>query len=158
MRRFESGSINSSVFSLVQVILGAGILTFPYCFMQNGIIPGLALLLVGGIMSGYTGVLLIRASDYTKYTKYEDIAHELYGRSAGIAATILFLLALLSANISYTVYVSTFHFNPIDANEHTKHPQALHHRYRTHPTRVHARHKTWAYVLGRYHFCKYEFQ
>lgn len=74
--------------------------------MENGVIIGLGLLLIGGLISGYTGLLLIWASDYAKYTKYEDIAHELYGRSFGIANTILILLALLASNISYTVYVS----------------------------------------------------
>lgn len=127
MRRFESGSLNSSVFSLVQVILGAGILTFPYSFMENGILPGIALLLLGGLLSGYTGILLIRASDYTKYTKYEDIAHELYGRTVGIVTLVIFLLALLSTNISYTVYVRcSFIISIIDANEHYKYPCNIH--------------------------------
>jgi amino acid permease len=105
-RNFESGSTNSSVFSLITVILGAGILTFPYAFMQNGIIPATLLLLIAGVISWYTGILLIHASDYAQQTKYEDIAHVLYGRKFGIATTFLIVMALLASNISYTVYVS----------------------------------------------------
>lgn len=71
------------MFSLVTVIVGAGILTFPYAFMQNGIIPATLLLLVAGGISWYTGMLIVYASDYTKQNKYEDIAHILYGRKFG---------------------------------------------------------------------------
>jgi amino acid permease len=74
--------------------------------MENGLVLGTILIILGGILSGYTGTMLIRSSNHAGYIKFEDIAHELYGRSFGIANTIFILLALIATNISYIVYVS----------------------------------------------------
>ena len=46
--------------------------------------------------------------DYTGKYKYEDIATSLFGRKFGIVTTVLALMTILSANISYTVYVTYF--------------------------------------------------
>jgi len=57
--KFSNGSINTSVFSTIQVTLGAGILTFPYAIMENGVIWGSFLIFFGGFVSWYVTSLLI---------------------------------------------------------------------------------------------------
>jgi amino acid permease len=106
--RFADGGINASVFSLIQVTLGAGILTFPYAIMENGIVLGTVLILFGGWISWYTGMLLIEAAEHCGRVRYEDIALALYGRKFAIATAILNLLALIGFNMSYIVYVRTY--------------------------------------------------
>lgn len=104
--RFADGGINASVFSLIQVTLGAGILTFPYAIMENGIVLGIVLILIGGWISWYTGMLLIQAAEHCGRIRYEDIAFVMYGRKTAIATAIFNLLALIGFNMSYIVYVS----------------------------------------------------
>ena len=106
-RRFEDGDVNSSVFSLIQVTLGAGLLTFPYAIMQNGIVIGSVLIALGGLVSWYTGMLLISASAHTNKITYEEIAEVLYGKKFAIVTAIMNLLALLGFNMSYVVYLQT---------------------------------------------------
>ena len=103
--KFEHGSVNASVFSLIHTIIGAGLLTFPYAFMQNGLIFALLLVVFSSTVSWYTGMLLVHASEASTKSKYEDIAYVLYGRRFSVATTVLILIALLGNTISYTVYV-----------------------------------------------------
>jgi amino acid permease len=76
--------------------------------MENGVVLGLILILIGGWISWYTGMLLIRASEYCGRVRYEDIAFTMYGRKMAIVTAILNLMALIGFNMSYIVYVSRF--------------------------------------------------
>ena len=103
--KFANGSINASVFSTIQVTLGAGILTFPYAIMENGVIWGAMLIFFGGFVSWYVTMLLILASEHCGRVRYEDIALVMYGRKFAIVTAILNLVTLLGFNMSYIVYV-----------------------------------------------------
>jgi amino acid permease len=105
--KFAPGSINSSVFSAIQVTLGAGILTFPYAIMENGVIWGTILVFIGAFVSWYIASLLILASDHCGKVRYEDIALVMYGRKFAIFTSILILVSLLGINMSYIVYMQT---------------------------------------------------
>jgi Transmembrane amino acid transporter protein len=144
--KFKHGSINSSVFSLVQVILGAGILTFPYAFMQNGLIFTVILLSISATISIYTGILLIQASDLSGKSKYEDIAHVLFGRTFGIITTVLILMALLASNISYTVYVRYFSSEEVVANGNAQYHWTFHGHQRS--PKLYGANLKWPQVLG----------
>ena len=74
--------------------------------MENGIVFGIVLILIGGWISWYTGMLLISASEHCGRVRYEDIAYTMYGRKMAIFTAILNLLALIGFNMSYIVYVS----------------------------------------------------
>ena len=104
--RFADGGINASVFSLITVTLDNGILTFPYAIMENGVVLGIVLILIGGWISWYTGMLLIQAAEHCGRVRYEDIAFVMYGRKTAITTAIFNLLALIGFNMSYIVYVS----------------------------------------------------
>jgi amino acid permease len=73
--------------------------------MQNGVVLGTFLILLGGVVSWYTGMLLIEASEHTSRVRYEDIAKSLYGRNFAIATAVMNVVALVGFNMSYTVYV-----------------------------------------------------
>ena len=85
--------------------LGAGILTFPYAIMENGIVLGVFLTVLGGVVSWYCGMLLIMASSETNRVRYEDIANLLYGKKFAMATAAMNVLALVGFNMSYIVYV-----------------------------------------------------
>lgn len=53
--QMREGSMNSSVFSLVIICLGTGTLTIPYAFFENGFAGGTACILLGGLLSVFTG-------------------------------------------------------------------------------------------------------
>lgn len=54
-RNVEPGSVNSSVFSLIIICMGAGTITIPYVFYENGLILGTIFIMFGGSLSLFTG-------------------------------------------------------------------------------------------------------
>ena len=58
-RKFRAGGVKGSIFTLMSAILGAGILTLPYAVYANGLILGPLLILIGALLSYYTGYLLV---------------------------------------------------------------------------------------------------
>ncbi len=78
----HAGSIGSSVFSIIIICLGAGTLSIPYTFYENGVILGTLLLAFGGILSIYTGYLLVVACDRLNVKTYEEIALKTLGKKA----------------------------------------------------------------------------
>ena len=79
MNIVEPGNINSSVFSLIIICMGAGTITIPYIFYENGVFFGGILLLFGGSLSIFSGFLIASAADATGGKSYEEIAYILYG-------------------------------------------------------------------------------
>lgn len=105
-RKFRAGGTSGSVFSLMAATLGAGTLTFPYAIKENGIVWGTILILLGAILSYYTGMLLVVVSNHTKRHRYEDMAMALYGKGFSVFTSVCNLICLMGFIMSYIVYVS----------------------------------------------------
>ncbi|CDW80480.1 UNKNOWN [Stylonychia lemnae] len=103
-RKFRAGGTSGSIFSLVAATLGAGTLTFPYAIMQNGIAWGSILVVLGAMISYYTGMLLVIVSNHTNRHRYEDHAEILFGRKMAIFTSIMNLFCLMGFIMSYIVY------------------------------------------------------
>eukprot|EP00347_Sterkiella_histriomuscorum_P011277 403373068 len=104
-RKFRAGGTSGSIFSLVAATLGAGTLTFPYCIKENGIAWGCILVVLGALISYYTGMLLVIVSTKTNTNRYEDYAQVLYGRRMSIFTSIMNLFCLMGFIMSYIVYI-----------------------------------------------------
>jgi amino acid permease len=74
--------------------------------MLNGIALGLILIMLGAIISYYSGMLLVVASNYTGRHKYDAMAWELYGVKFSKLTSICNLVCLLGFVMSFIVYVS----------------------------------------------------
>lgn len=105
-RKFRPGGINGSMFSLIAATLGAGTITFPYAIWRNGIIWGAILVIVGALVSFYTGMLIVTCANVTKKNRYEDIAMTLYGPKMYKASGIMNIICLGGFGITYIVFVA----------------------------------------------------
>ena len=104
-RKFRAGGTSGSVFSLIAATLGSGTIAFPYAVMMNGYILGPLLILLGAGISYYTGMLIVRCSEKTDRTRYEDIALAIYGKRVARFTSFCNLTCLLGFTFSYIVYV-----------------------------------------------------
>jgi len=104
-RKFRAGGTSGSVFSLVAVTLGSGTLSFPYVVEQNGYILGPLLIIIGALISYYTGMLIVKCAEATGRTRYEDIALQIYGPRAARWTSIANLVCLIGLTFSYVTYV-----------------------------------------------------
>lgn len=76
---FKPGSVPSSIFNLIVICLGSGTITVPFVFYATGPILGSILIIVMGILSYYTGVLIAYCAAMTGADSFEAIAFKLYG-------------------------------------------------------------------------------
>ena len=102
---FRAGGTAGSIFSLIAATVGSGTLGFSYCVMKNGYILGPIMIGLGACISYYTAMLIVKASEATKRTRYEDIALALFGKRMSLATSILNLVCLIGFTFSYVVYV-----------------------------------------------------
>ena len=104
--KLRPGGQSGSVLSLIAATVGAGTLAFPYAILENGIAFGGALILFGALISYYSGMLLVEASNYTRKHRYEDISRALYGPKFSRFTSFCNLACLLGFAMSFIVYVS----------------------------------------------------
>ena len=72
---------------------------------MNGYILGPVLIIIGAILSYYTGMLIVKSADFTGRTRYEDIALALFGPKMARFTSFLNLTCLIGFTFSYIVYV-----------------------------------------------------
>ena len=106
--KLRPGGQSGSILSLIAATVGAGTLAFPYAILENGIAFGSFLILVGALISYYSGMLLVEASNYTRKHKYEDMARVLYGHKFARLTSFCNLACLLGFAMSFIVYVSSY--------------------------------------------------
>lgn len=104
----RKGSTNSSVFSLVVVCLGAGTLTIPYAFFENGFVVGCLCIIVGGFLSAFTGYLVAYTSHKTGGSCFEEIALATYGAGAQKFTSVCMIPCNMGFVISYIVLFKSF--------------------------------------------------
>ena len=63
------------------------------------------LIIIGAGISYYTGMLIVRCSEKTGRTRYEDIALAIYGPKVARFTSFLNLMCLIGFTFSYIVYV-----------------------------------------------------
>ena len=105
--QMREGSTNASVFSLVTVCLGAGTLTIPYAFYQNGYVVGCLCILLGGGLSIFTGYLIAYTAHKTNASSYEEIALATYGPKWQKFTSCCMIPCNMGFIVSYAVLVSS---------------------------------------------------
>jgi amino acid permease len=103
--KLRAGGHHGSVMSLIAATVGAGTLAFPYAILQNGVAFGTFLIFMGAVISYYSGMLLVEASNHTLRHKYEEMARSLYGKKFARMTTFCNLACLLGFAMSFIVYV-----------------------------------------------------
>ncbi|XP_010543283.1 PREDICTED: vacuolar amino acid transporter 1-like isoform X2 [Tarenaya hassleriana] len=98
-------SFSQSVLNGVNVLCGLALLTMPYALKEGGWI-GLFVLLLFGIITCYTGILLKRCAESSPgLTTYPDIGHAAFGMTGRVIISILLYLELYIFAVATTVIV-----------------------------------------------------
>eukprot|EP00354_Favella_ehrenbergii_P011630 CAMPEP_0170467086 /NCGR_PEP_ID=MMETSP0123-20130129/10797_1 /TAXON_ID=182087 /ORGANISM="Favella ehrenbergii, Strain Fehren 1" /LENGTH=217 /DNA_ID=CAMNT_0010733365 /DNA_START=29 /DNA_END=682 /DNA_ORIENTATION=- len=106
--QMREGSAPASIFALVIICLGAGTLTIPYNFYQNGYIVGCVCILSGAILSSFTGYLMAYCAEKTNGSCYEEIALATYGPGWQKFTSICMIPTNLGFVITYVVLFKSF--------------------------------------------------
>lgn len=95
-------SFVGAVANMANAALGAGVLSFPYAFMNCGYILGPIVSLLFAFSMGFTLHVLAEASSLAQRGQYQTVVRELLGRTAGNIITVSMTLYLFG---SWYVYV-----------------------------------------------------
>jgi amino acid permease len=88
--------------------MGAGTITIPYVFYENGLILGTIFILFGGSLSLFTGYQIAYCAEKTGGRCYEEVAYKLYGTKGLQFTSFCNVLCNVGFLISYVVLVSNF--------------------------------------------------
>jgi amino acid permease len=83
--------------------MGAGTITIPYVFYENGLILGTIFVFFGASLSLYTGFLIAYCAEKTNGSCYEEIAYHLYGTKGMRFTSFCNILCNSGFLISYIV-------------------------------------------------------
>ncbi|CAL6004034.1 Amino_acid transporter [Hexamita inflata] len=98
-----TASIASSSFNLINTILGAGILTIPYCFSKTGWVVGIILQVATALISHYTFTSLCTGSQMSDSFDYSTIVKRILGRVAGYYSTFSLLIFTAFVMVSFCI-------------------------------------------------------
>jgi hypothetical protein len=118
--------VNSSVFSLVIICLGAGTTLTPSIFYYNGPIFDSFLILLLAFISFYTGYLIAYCAAITGGKSFEEIAFRLYGKKGLQFTSFCNILCNIGFLIGYlTIFKTTMPSLLIELFGRDKVPSAL---------------------------------
>lgn len=83
--------------------MGAGTITIPYVYYENGLILGTFFIFFGASLSLFTGYLIAYCSEKTGGSSYEEIAYKLYGSQGLKFTSFCNILCCIGFSISYIV-------------------------------------------------------
>ncbi|CAL5978838.1 Amino_acid transporter [Hexamita inflata] len=98
-----NASIASSSFNLINTILGAGILTIPYCFSKTGWVVGIILQVATALISHYTFTSLCTGSQMSNSFDYSTIVKNILGKYAGWYSTFSLLIFTAFVMVSFCI-------------------------------------------------------
>uniref|UniRef100_A0A0G4G815 Amino acid transporter transmembrane domain-containing protein n=1 Tax=Chromera velia CCMP2878 TaxID=1169474 RepID=A0A0G4G815_9ALVE len=100
-----SGSLFASIFNSVNVLVGVGLLSFPYCARLCGWVPSLALLCFFSVTTCWTGMILKECVDVDKkrFVGFPEMAEAAFGRPLRIVIFWMFSLELCTLAGMYLI-------------------------------------------------------
>lgn len=100
---FSSGSIKSSVFTMIVSIVGAGMLSLPYAMQQSGLLLGSVMFAFSAWASFYSLRILIMSATLTKQYSYGTLAEALLGPKSSTVIRIILILNMWGTVLGYLV-------------------------------------------------------
>ncbi|XP_075874180.1 putative sodium-coupled neutral amino acid transporter 6 isoform X2 [Nelusetta ayraudi] len=99
--RARGASFASSVFNLMNAIMGSGILGLAYAMANTGIIAFCILLIIVASLAAYSIHLLLKLCDQTGINSYEDIGEKALQKPGKVIAGVAIIIQNIGAMSSY---------------------------------------------------------
>ena len=93
----------ATILNLLNSLLGAGILGVPYAMQYIGLVPSCILLAIIAALSHLCTVLTVKLQRRANATGLDDLALKVLGKIGSVALSILSMLFLYSAEVSYLI-------------------------------------------------------
>ncbi|CAH3165602.1 unnamed protein product [Porites lobata] len=104
----RTGTVFSSIFTLVSTMIGGGILSLPFAFQQGGFILTSVILLCVLMASTHGAFLIINSKRYCqgKIKNVEDVANVAFGNKGKILTQVVFIVTLFLCSVAYWILIT----------------------------------------------------
>uniref|UniRef100_A0A3B3BJC2 Solute carrier family 38 member 6 n=1 Tax=Oryzias melastigma TaxID=30732 RepID=A0A3B3BJC2_ORYME len=99
--RSTGASFTSSVFNLMNAIMGSGILGLAYAMANTGIVSFCLLLMLVASLAAYSIHLLLKLCDYTGVNSYEDLGDRALKKTGQVLVGVTIIVQNIGAMSSY---------------------------------------------------------
>lgn len=97
------GTARSSVATLINSSVGAGVLSFPYAFRQLGWAAGVAALVVIAGVEAFTLYVLSRYAEHARCTTYSSLVRKMLGRGPALLMIAVLILYPFGSCVAYLI-------------------------------------------------------
>lgn len=100
-----------TIFNSINILIGVGLYSLSFGFKYSGLVYGVLLLLICGLVTGYSAILIGRCLKLNNsLLSYGDLAYYCYGSAAFIFVVVSFSLDLIGAAVALILLFSnSFH-------------------------------------------------
>ncbi|XP_068670207.1 uncharacterized protein [Montipora foliosa] len=104
----RTGTVFSSIFTLISTMVGGGILSLPFAFQQGGFIVTSVVLLCVLMASTHGAFLIINSKRYCqgKIRNVEDVAYIAFGNKGKILTQVVFIVSLFLCSVAYWILIA----------------------------------------------------
>lgn len=104
----RTGTVFSSIFTLVSTMVGGGILSLPFAFQEGGFIITSIILFCVLMASTHGAFLVINSKRYCqgKITNIEDVANIAFGNKGKILTQMVIIVTLFLCSVAYWILIT----------------------------------------------------
>lgn len=104
----RTGTVFSSIFTLISTMVGGGVLSLPFAFQQGGFIVTSVILLCVLMASTHGAFLIINSKRYCqgKIKNVEDVAYIAFGNKGKILTQVVFIVSLFLCSVAYWILIA----------------------------------------------------
>lgn len=106
--QLQKGALRGAIFSLVSTAIGAGCLTLPLVFKNEGIIMGIFLITLAIALCYYSLISIALAGEKHRVFSYTSLTHKALGRVWGTIVENAMILYVFGTIIGYQIMVGFF--------------------------------------------------
>jgi len=102
----KKSTFTQSCFNAVNVLMGIGLISFPFSFFLTGWVVGILMLLVFALLTMHTAKLLGKCMRINNLTNYSEIGYAAYGKKGYVFISLFFSFELFACSVSLVILIA----------------------------------------------------
>lgn len=99
----KTGTPLSTIATVINNIIGAGLLALPYTFYRSSLIPGIVSMVVTGILNMVSMIILARNCELSGARSYKELSEIAFGKRSATVIALVMAIYTLGSCVSYVV-------------------------------------------------------
>jgi len=102
----QKSTFTQSCFNSVNVLMGIGIISFPFSFYLTGWVLGVFMFIFFALLTMHTAKILGKCMKINNLTNYSEIGYAAFGKKGYVFISILFSLELFACSVSLVILIA----------------------------------------------------